>query len=627
MSLHDIPTKVPTHRAAEWPGYGMAGCDEHYVERLCRDVDQRVDRADHRLLLLLKTWFECRGQFDDQQRDRVRAAILGFRYDVDHPGSDAMCTWTESHQISFAVCEYLAGQEFVDNTFTDERRRGGELLGHGATRVVRWLSDRFRYGFSEWLSGDCYAIDVAALTLLIDYARDEKLVIKASMVLDLLLADLALHRFDGRFVVASASASAMVRMHPEHSAAQVIVDAAYGPALPLIDTDQLGAIFVCRHRYKVPLALREIAASDATMRVLTSQGLDVDEVPEVLAADPNFPRTSPAALARFWWAMQAFTNREVVSATRAVRMSAKQSTNRFLASMTQLDAVPASLRSPLLRALRPVTDGMALQRGNVQTFRTPAYLLSSAQSYHPGGFGDQQALWQACLPGGIAVFGNHPAFRTVGDGVPGGASNGRASDGWAGGGWVGNGVNPDIAQRDNLLLVQYDLSGRRGHLEGNRNLYTHIHFPFVDFDVTRVGPTWVAGSRDGSYVGIVATSTLDLASEFEVVQRGVHTGYAVVLGDEREFRSIGAFVDQLKQHRVALTGDRLSLRPPYGKAQLTWQEGLRVGSRRVPHEYARYKSRQVSAERFPQAIPVRGDEHLLLLDWEAGSREDLPIMG
>ncbi|WP_157763615.1 hypothetical protein [Propionibacterium freudenreichii] len=305
------------------------------MERLCRDVDQRVDRADHRLLLLLKTWFECREQFDDQQRDRVRATILGFRYDVDHPGNDVMCTWTESHQISFAVCEYLAGQEFVDNTFTDGRRRGEELLGHGATRVVRWLSDRFRYGFSEWLSGDRYAIDVAALTLLIDYARDEKLVIRASMVLDLLLADMALHRFDGRFVAASASASAMVRMHPNHSAAQVIVDAAYGPALPLIDTDQLGAIFVCRHRYKVPLALREIAASEATMRVLTSQGLDVDEVPEVLAADPNFPRTSPAALARFWWAMQAFTNREVVSATRAVRMSAKQSTNRFLASMTQ----------------------------------------------------------------------------------------------------------------------------------------------------------------------------------------------------------------------------------------------------------------------------------------------------
>ncbi|SBT28290.1 Hypothetical protein PFR_JS14_153 [Propionibacterium freudenreichii] len=87
----------------------------------------------------------------------------------------------------------------------------------------------------------------------------------------------------------------------------------------------------------------------------------------------------------------------------------------------------------------------------------------------------------------------------------------------------------------------------------------------------------------------------------------------------------GAFVDQLKQHRVALTGDRLSLRSPYGKAQLTWREGLRVGSRQVPHEYPRYKSRQVSAERFPQAIPVRGDEHLLLLDWDVGSREDLPI--
>lgn len=615
MSLHDIPTQVPAHRAFEWPALGQRGCDESYVARLNDDVNARGELADHRLLLLLKTWFECRDQLDVDQRERVQRAIIRFRYDVDHPGDETMCTWTESHQITFAVCGMLAGQEFPEHSFTDDARTGRQLMNDSRSRIMVWLNDRFRYGFSEWLSITYYAIDVAALTLLIDFVHDHELVVRASMVLDLLLADMALHRFDGHFAAASARAGTAVRMHPEHSQGQEIIDAAYGAMMQAPNLERLSAIFLCRRRYQVPLALREIAANASPMRVLCSQGLDIDEVPDALAADPEFPRTSPEDLARFWWSMGAFTNPEVVSTTRQVRKSAKKSANQFLASVTQLDAVPAPMRSPLLRALRPVTDGMALQRGNVQTFRTPAYLLSSAQSYHPGGFGDQQNLWQASLPGGISVFGNHPTHQ---------ASRLRDHVDFHSG-WVGNGVNPDIAQRDNLLLVQYDLSSRRGHREGRRKMYTHIYFPFVDFDVTRVGPNWVAGCREGSYIGIVATSTLDLASEFEVVQRGTRTGYAVVLGDDREFRSINTFVDELKQYRVSLSGDRLAVRSPYGKAQLVWRDSMRVGNMEVNHDYARYKSRRCSAERTPQAIAMRGDEHLLLMDWDAMSREDLPI--
>lgn len=594
----------------QWPRFGAEGCDAGFLAGLAAVVDSRADLADHRLLLLLKSWFERGDQLPAPLRSTLRSSITGFRYSIDDPGTDSMCSWTESHWLAFAACEFLAGQIFAEDIFANDGQRGRVHRQRAALRLRVWLDDRFHWGFSEWLSSSYYAVDVAALTLLVDYAGDEELARRAGIVLDLLMLDMALHRFEGHFVSASARASAALLQHVADAPTQSIVDAAFGPAEPSLDPHELGAIFVGRHRYVVPGALVDIANNDDVFRIRTSQGLDIDEVHATLASDASHPRSTGAEQLPFWWSMQAFTAPETVNATLAKYTRAHLQDNDFLAQLDTLAKIPRPMRGAALRLAHSTSEGMAVQRGNVQTFRTPYYLLSSAQRYHPGEFGDQQHLWQASLPGGISVFGNHPVTRAMH----------TQSQPDSPMGWAGNGINPDIAQVDDVLLVQHDLRGRQGRFEGPRQLFNHIYFPFVDFDESRVGIHWVAGRRGGSYIGILSTSPLDLSSETEIVQRGIRTGYAVICADEREFGSLLGFVTQLKEYWISLQGGLLRLATSYGVYELAWGGDFTVNRETVGHDYPRYSSHVVEAGRRPTMLRVEGANHRLVLDWAAGTR-------
>ena len=66
-------------------------------------------------------------------------------------------------------------------------------------RLIRWLDLRYKTGFSEWLSNVYYSEDIAALLNLIDFCGDEEIAQKATMVLDLVLMDMALNHFYGTF--------------------------------------------------------------------------------------------------------------------------------------------------------------------------------------------------------------------------------------------------------------------------------------------------------------------------------------------------------------------------------------------------------------------------------------------
>jgi len=79
----------------------------------------------------------------------------------------------------------------------DEHRQKGEKA------LLRWLERRFQFGFSEWHSNTYYEEDVAALSLLIDCAREEAIAKGATILLDLIMLDLALHNFQGFFCAAS----------------------------------------------------------------------------------------------------------------------------------------------------------------------------------------------------------------------------------------------------------------------------------------------------------------------------------------------------------------------------------------------------------------------------------------
>jgi len=169
--------------------------DAAWVHRLRGFVDARLDLADHRLLVLLKLLLVAGNRLPGPLRNDLRTTVTGFKYGMDEPGNDSMCSWTESHQLLFASCEYLASQLYPDDVFTNDGRRGHEKQARAAGKLRSWMAERFHHGFSEWLSGSSYLVDLAALILLADHAEDTDLATRASMIADLICLDLALHSF------------------------------------------------------------------------------------------------------------------------------------------------------------------------------------------------------------------------------------------------------------------------------------------------------------------------------------------------------------------------------------------------------------------------------------------------
>ncbi|WIY82540.1 hypothetical protein [Propionimicrobium sp. PCR01-08-3] len=590
-----------------WPKFGSGGLEAPYVKRLIDFVNARLYMADHRALLLLKCMIA--GDLPPRLNDQAVDAILGFRFSMLEAGTDSMTLWTENHQVTAAVAEYLAGQVFPDRIFTNDGRSGVRHQRAARAQLMIWMSDRFRFGFSEWLSNTYYAYDIAALAMLADHADDPGMAERAEMVIDLALLDLALNSFGGRVAPSMGRAHSEQILHPDAAEIMPVWHSAFG-GNPEVDIDKLTSLFVVRERYRVPAAITELATEQPVRRVLSSQGLDVNEVRDELRNQPFHPRSQSLDLIRFWWGQQAITTPEtIVDTARAMRVLELQD-SRVLAPLRRYVKLPNPVLVSTLRTINPITTGKALNRANVQTVTTGNYLLSSVQRYQPGCFGDQQHIWHASLPGEIEVFGTHPGSSQLSqDHRPPTPSR-----------WVGNGVNPDAAQHHNVLLVQHNLRMRRGYFEGPRQEMAHIHFPFVLFDQTRLGPSWVAGRRENSFIGILGTHTFELVSESEIVQRGQHTGYAVMVGDDEEYASFADFLQQLRQYRLRLSGDRLTLSSPFGRFELTWCKEFRVNGRIVESDYPRYDAPGVQVPRNPTEMTVRGTRHRLRLDWSTGKR-------
>lgn len=605
--------------------------DGAWLHRLVDYVEAGIDLADHRVLIVLKLLLVDRAQptLPDAWREPLEHAVLGFRYWLDEPGEDSMCRWSESHQLLFSVSEHLAGQLFGERRFGSDGRLGSVKRQRGRERLMAWLGDRFRHGFSEWLSNTYYELDIVGLTLLVEHSDDQELADRAALVLDLLLLDLALHRFEGRFVASAGRAYRAQKMSPKRAEINGILGAAFGTP-PRFDPEHLASLFLDRERYRVPAVITEIAHADGARRILTSHGMNVEE-----AIDDVTARMAGAAaderrdeLVRVLWGMEAITTTQSIGVTLEAFTRYRLQRNRFLAPLTRFARLPVRRASgTIMRALNPVTQGVALQRANVQTFRTPHYLLSSAQHHQPGAFGDQQHLWQASLPGDIAVFSTHPgATMLSGEARPATPSA-----------WVGNGINPDVAQVDNVLLVVHDLRARPGYLEGRRHELSHLFFPFSRFDETTLGPSFVAGRKGDSFIAVMGIEPLEMVSEHELVQRGPITAWAVVVTDRGEYARLDDLVRAMRGFRLRYQRGVLSFQASMARQpgeqrtshawELAFGKGLRVDGVPINGRYARYDCDWVTMPHGATQLEVHGRTSTLVLDWARGIRAEVPLRG
>ncbi|MCK7485117.1 MAG: hypothetical protein MZU97_05875 [Bacillus subtilis] len=129
----------------------------------------------------------------------------------------------------------------------------------------------------------------------------------------------------------------------------------------------------------------------------------------------------------------------------------------------------------MFEILNPATQGVAIERADVETYKTADYMLSSAQRHRPGKFGDQQHMLasDAAQPR-QCLFDPSAAVRC--STIPRATS--RPSY------WVGNGIHPDVAQDQNRLFMIYDTTPRKGFLERGRQHFVHYFVPVDRFSET-----------------------------------------------------------------------------------------------------------------------------------------------
>lgn len=181
--------------AAELAAVALHPAHAFRPDRVARSrwmIEHRADCADFEAVGLLHLWHRL-----PVSRELVRELLLGFKYWIDQPGLDAMCYFTENHQFVWHTAELLAGQLFADETFANTGWTGSKHQEHGREMAVQWLERKLATGYSEFDSNAYLAVDVLALTTLVEFCADEEVVELSVALLDKTLFTLAANSWRG----------------------------------------------------------------------------------------------------------------------------------------------------------------------------------------------------------------------------------------------------------------------------------------------------------------------------------------------------------------------------------------------------------------------------------------------
>lgn len=239
--------------------------EDHTVapERLVRSLEMLVNRADcadFEVVGLLHLWHRVTS-WPDEARAAVREALLGMKYWIDQPGLDAMCYFTENHQLVWHTAEYLAGQAFAEETFTNTGWTGTRHAEHGAKLAREWLTARLAGGFSEFDSNAYLAIDVFALVSLVEFAADDDLAALAAGLLDKLLFTLACNSWRGAHVSAHGRSYVRTQRSSRFEETAPIMWLCWGTGT-LNDATLPATALATARRYVLPPQVRAAAAWD-----------------------------------------------------------------------------------------------------------------------------------------------------------------------------------------------------------------------------------------------------------------------------------------------------------------------------------------------------------------------------
>jgi hypothetical protein len=285
--------------------------------------------------------------------------------------------------------------------------------------------------------------------------------------------------------------------------------------------------------------------------------------------------------------------------------------NSFLRGFQMID-LSLLRRYDLLPAvsllLRPQSNGTAIQRANTYTYRTPDFMIATAQAYHPGTFGDQQHIWTATLSEEVSLFTTHPAKPLMLGDSPGNSP----------GYWVGNGRLPHCVQHRNIVLCMYDLDDEPGFLERDVAKFTHAYFPMDRLTDIEIDGRFAFARHRNTLAAFIARYCLEYAkdSKEDLIQTGVDGYWIFEASTLKEEGSMKAFQERIRSNAIGCRDRTLHYTSGGDSLQVSFSGDFRLNGSVVDTQYPRFDSPYAHCPRKPHSVRLSHDGHVLELDFQ-----------
>ena len=578
-------------------------------------VNQRNDTADFATSGLLRIYYGFPDRLTPEQKAAMDDAIINFKYWLDEPNPSEMELWTENHQILVHTAEYLAGQAFPDEIFTNDGRSGAEHMQAAEEKILRWIDLKARAGMAEWDSNVYYPMNIIALMNLVDYAEDEALATQAAMMVDLLLIDMGTDMFYGQYGTSHGRSKAT----SIKSAAQesTLNTAALVWGLGRFSGANRGSIALATsENYELPPLIKAIGQDNPE----SYTNLERHSFPITQESADEFSISlTDVNDAPIWWGMGAFSHPTVVNLTVDTATEWDLWHYRDFRDMKDVGKILQSMGilSPAVGWLNPDANGVVMDEVNKVTYRTPDYMLANAQDYRPGEKGYQQHIWQATLSPYAVVFATNPDAMEETD-------NRRPSY------WSSNGRLPRTAQHENVLIALHDIDRRPSPsiFEARHYAFTHAYFPQWAFDEVVQQDGWLFGRVGDGYISLYsavpyAWQTEGPDADAEIIALGNQNVWLVQLGRAVEDGSFADFIEAVSSAPLEIDGLDVDYEAPgHGTITFGWDKPFTVAGEEVPlRGYPRFGNPYTQSAQFGTGIyEFEHEGNWLSLDFENGER-------
>ncbi len=565
-------------------------------------VNKQYDVSDFHVAILLRILYDYSEKTPPKMKDKIKETLLNFRYWMDEPGTNGMCYWSENHQILFSSEEYLIGQKYPGEIFSNDGQSGLKHMQKAGKRILDWLEMRWKYGFSEFYSNVYYNEDIAGLINIIDYAKDPELVKKAEIIMDLLIYDIASQKTGNMFVTVSGRAYERHRKGGPGISARRITDFIWNNIIS--QNPHISHAFLASKNYHVPRVLFNIGIDTSSVIIKQCNGLNISQ----LEAE-GYSGTDERSI-MMQWGMEAFINPEIVRNSIAYIRKNNMFTNEFLAPLKYFDFTilrVLGLEPLISRIINPQSRGTAIQQANTYTFRTNSYSLYSVQNYFPGNYSDQVHVAGMNIDSSFCIFHTHPA-------LPKDVQSHSPSY------WVGYGRLPHVAQDSSVSLAIYNLPENKNIMELAMLGFTHAYFPKENFDTVLIKNNYTFAKKGNTYCALIGKNNIYFSANTtdDLIQQGRKTFWIVEAGLSREEGSFENFIKRISKNKISF--DTVSLKLVYHsknkKHELKFAGDFYVNNSKVNTCYNRFDSPYVKAGFKPSNIRFSKDKYFLELDFE-----------